>query len=122
MLIEKTTLIEFDEAAERKRILTVFEGVTQKKMLAVLDAFVAGEWDAFVQNATGLPREMVEYLAEPVFEVAKDLRERAQRREAYTAGYAMDAQLRSLLSLTKGIAGGPESAQYPKYSLFTTAN
>lgn len=117
MLIEKISLLEFDEVAERARINQVFKGTTRDLLLAVLDAMVAGQWEQFRALAIGLPKDHVEYLAEPVFELARDLQEQRKRRIAYADGYVANPATRLQMSPMTAIALGPESAHYPQFKL-----
>jgi hypothetical protein len=117
MFIKKTTLLEFDDVAERARINQVFKGTTRGLLLAVLDAMVAGQWEQFRELAVGLPKDHVEFLAEPVFELAVELQEQRKRRAAYEGGATIDPATRSMLSHMKGVALGPESANYPQLEL-----
>jgi hypothetical protein len=117
MFIEKTTLLEFDDVAERARINNVFKGDTRALLLAVLDAMVAGQWEEFRVLATTLPKDHLEFLAEPVFELARDLQELHKRREAYAGGYTVGRGKRLMLSQLMGVASGPESAHFPHFKL-----
>lgn len=79
--IEKTSLIAFDDVAERARITSVFKGADRVALLGLLDAVVAGDWDVLVSRAQALTRDQQEYMAEPVHEIVScHMRRAAQAR------------------------------------------
>lgn len=71
MKIVKTTVIEFNEVAERARITTAFKGVTRTRLLAILDNFVSGNWAESITLLRALPRDQLEFVSCEVFDTLK---------------------------------------------------
>lgn len=77
ILIEKTTQIQFDDVAERERINTAFKGKAKaqirKDLLAILDAFVAGDLARCYKLVLAKDRHFCEYLDETISGVLDDV-------------------------------------------------
>lgn len=116
MFIQKITLIEFDEVAERERIMNVFKKKQQRDMLVVLDLMVAGDFEALAHYVKALDPKLHECLAMPIVAVVKDILERELLQHAIEDGYTFKCtkRERTLMSM-KGIPMGPEGAQFPRY-------
>ncbi len=58
MLIERTTLLEFDEAAEARRLRAAFSGDALELMLALLQAFEQGRFVEAAARFQQLPAKL----------------------------------------------------------------
>jgi len=124
MLIEKTTIISFDEVAERERILTVFKAkkydAVRPKLLAILDDMVAGEWKEMLIKCIELSRDEREYLAIPISNIAQDLNDRVVRMGQVERHAKLDTETAKMLEMS-GIPTGAIRADYPKFKVLPTA-
>lgn len=84
ILIEKTTVIQFDDVAERERIKTAFKGkskaVIRKDLLAILDAFVAGDLARCYKLVLLKDRHWLEYLDETIYAVIGDVHKQFEKQ------------------------------------------
>lgn len=113
--IEKILLIEFDEVRERQRLENSFKGRERKELLAILDAFIAGDWTGAMALTTGISRDMQEYLHPVVFDTLREMH--ATRLSAATYA-AMPAAPEFNQSIDfRGLPLGPEGALYPKFQI-----
>jgi hypothetical protein len=120
MYIEKTTVTYFDEAEERQRILEHFEGEKQALLLAMLDAFEAGNWTLLCEQARALPDGMAEFIAEPIYSTARELLHREQRKKAYANGYA-PSENAVHWSKQAGLPFAPIAGEFPKYMVLPSS-
>ena len=123
MLIEKTTLIAFDEVAERKRILSVFMGQRQQHLLTALDLMVAGDFVALARAVVRtMPDDIIQYMAIPMQDVINGVIEQKVSETEYAegTGVAVTVKQRELMGM-RGIPLGKESTLYPRFSAFTPA-
>lgn len=114
MLIEKVTLIQFDEVAERARIERAYKGAKAAALLAILEAFVAGDFAKMYRLAREADREWLGHLAMPVADVLNDVHSHVagQSPGARSATFSRAEQKRFA---QRGIPFGPEAWDYPKF-------
>jgi hypothetical protein len=120
MLIEKTTVIEFDISADRARIMKNFSGAQKIALLAVLDLLVAGDFAAMARAVAEMEPGFADYLSMPVYEVARDILERDVQAKGYAEGYRV-SKADAKRMLMRGIPVSPESAAYPKFGVMPVA-
>lgn len=72
MRLEVTTLLELDEDAERERLQRAFKCAERKALLAILDDFVGGRFNAALTGIAALQRDQREYLHPVIWQVARD--------------------------------------------------
>lgn len=116
MLIEKTTLIQFDEVADRARILNVFKGRRQKDLLKALDLMVAGDFLALARAVAVMPEELLEYMAIPMQEIIVGVVNQKIGEKAYAEGGRLKttAKERELMSM-RGTPTGQNAVMYPRF-------
>ncbi len=85
MKLIQTTVIEFNDIAERERITTAFKGVTRSRLLAILDTFISGKWDECDTLLRALPRSHLEFVSCTVFDTMKA---RAQQNPNFSVALA----------------------------------
>jgi hypothetical protein len=114
MLIEKVVLIQFDEVAERARIERAYKGAKGAALLAILDAFVAGDFAKMYLLARDADGEWLGHLAMPVSEVLHDVHTHVagQSADVRSATFSKAEQKRFA---QRGIPFGPEAWDYPKF-------
>jgi hypothetical protein len=116
MLIEKTTLIQFDDVADRARILKNFEGEQQAALLAVLELMVSGDFLAMARAVVELKPGVPQFLAMPIYDIATELIDRQVLVNRYADGFKVRGAQACLMRM-RGIPIGPESAFYPKFEV-----
>lgn len=102
MLIERKSVIAFDEIQERERIGLNFEGEVRSKLLEILDAFVASEWSNAVRLVRTLDRSERDYLAPAIWDVLSEIKRRedhleSARQRASAAGRSLTPEGESVL-------------------------
>ena len=105
MRLEVITLLELDEAAERARLKRVLEGAERKALLAILEDFIAGRFNAALDAIAALPKDWREYLHPVIWKVAVD----AWNRVALE-GRFQDADFSSLPDHVRLMGGADGSA------------
>jgi hypothetical protein len=106
MQILKTTLIQFDEIAERTRLKENFKGPLKTSLLAILDSFVTCDWVTCHERLRKLNRTELEYVNEVIYTVMRARFDRNTLLEAHPDG--------------EGVA--PEQARqldYPRFQVGT---
>lgn len=116
MLIEKTTLIQFDEVAERARIKRAYKGEKRDGLLAILDAFVGGDFAQMLRLAGRVDSAWLGSLAMPVVDILRDLNGQLAEQAALKGGAKASSAEKKLWAM-RGIAFGPEAAAYPKFAV-----
>jgi hypothetical protein len=114
MLIEKVTLIEFDEAAERARVERAYSGEKRTALLAILEAFVVGDFAKVFRLACATERAWLGDLAMPVTEVLHEVFSQATEKALATKRERIPPAQKKLLAM-RGIPTGPEGLAYPKF-------
>lgn len=113
MKIEYTQLIEFDDTAERARIVGNFKGRTGKVLLEMLDNFVALRWTEVHDALVALQRHELEYVHPEILTVCSARAKRA-KNQASVAEF-----------LTRGggaqvVGFSQESLTYPQFKVGDT--
>lgn len=126
MQIEITTLIEFDEVAERKRLNTVFTGVTRNLLVGALDQFIEGKFEELART-DGLVREHRDFMHPVVAEVIAQTAARLARRQhlaereacgtGISAGPFESVDMVKTLADLKGIPLSAAGLDYPKHTI-----
>lgn len=122
ILIEKTTMIQFDEVAERERIETAFKGKSKagirKDLLAILDAFVAGDLARCYKLVLLKDRHWLEYLNETIYDVIDGVHEQFGRQvKAVEIKNKVAAGEREPLPDPIPFGYGFEGVAYPKFQV-----
>lgn len=116
MLIEKTTLIQFDEVTERARILNAFKGRRQKDLLKALDLMIAGDFVALARAVVAMPEGILEYRAMPMQEIISDVVGQKMSEKAYAEGGRLKASAKDLALMSmRGIPTGKDAVMYPRF-------
>lgn len=116
MLIEKTTLSQFDEVAERARIMNVFKGERQKALLDVLDLMESGDFIAMARAVVHMKESLLEFMAIPIQGIITDVVEQRMSELAYADGERtkLTAREQELHSM-RGLPFGPHAVKYPYF-------
>lgn len=116
MLIEKITLIQFDEIAERARILSVFKGRQQKNLLNALDLMVAGEFVALARAVVAMPEGILEFMAMPMQDIIVGVVNQKMGEKGYAEGgrFKYSAKEQELMSM-RGVPTGQNAVMYPRF-------
>lgn len=122
ILIEKTTMIRFDDVAERERIETAFKGKSKagirKDLLAILDAFVAGDLARCYKLILLKDRHWLEYLDETIYKVIGDVHEQFEKQvKAVKIKNDAAAGEREPLPESLPFGYGFETVAYPKFQV-----
>jgi hypothetical protein len=115
MKILKTDVIEFDEEAYRKRILYEFAGPMQERFLAMLNAFVKGDWEVAAGVRDALPGHQQGYVPLVVRQVLDAHAVQQSRKQV------VDEQLDSPgpFRTPDGVSFSRAGAVYPKQYVLT---
>lgn len=116
MFIEKVSLIYFDEATDRSRILRTCPGAKGEALLAIMDAFVAGDFAKAYQLARSTEPKWLGYLAIPVSEVLREVHDQVIKQAAGARGVTLSKADQKRLA-QRGIPFGPEAQDYPKFNV-----
>jgi hypothetical protein len=112
-----TRLVEFDEVAERARLLKNFKGGVRDTLVECLDEFVSQRFEDCQTTLVAMPKDWLEFLHPVLLDTMRAMRDRASRAHAYDAGAAarLAANLRTLTDI-EGTPLGPDSVEYPKFT------
>lgn len=114
MLIEKVTLIDFDEATDRQRIMRSCKGAQLEALLAIMDAFVAGDFAKTYHLARATNSNWLGYLAIPVSDVLHEIHDQIVKKAAAARGLKLSRADQKRLA-QRGVPFGPEALNYPKF-------
>lgn len=122
MRIEVTSIIEFDPVREQERIEGAFAGQPklQERLRAVLDRFVAGDFDALSHEVALWSREEQQFLHPKVFDVLAKVRVRMQTAGSLEAIIEQRKTLSSTAAMLADYGGqsSPEmAAEYPRFRI-----
>lgn len=117
MQILKTTLIEFDEKKERERLETNFkDDEVQPQLLALFDAFIAGDLATASKLGMELPKAAAEFLHMVVYGVIRDYIQQTSEKKAYNLG---EGKGELPFDSLRDLEGGPTSVARFNYPRFT---
>lgn len=114
MLIERVTLIQFDEVADRARISRTCPGVKGEVLLAIMDAFIAADFAQMYRLARAADPKLLGYLAMPVSDILHEVHDRVVKQAAAARGLKLSKVDQKKLA-QRGIPFGPEALNYPKF-------
>jgi hypothetical protein len=112
ILIEKTTMRRFDDVAERARLKRLRPAEVREGHLAVLDAFVAGDFAQAYKLTLGRGKDWMEYMSEEIYDTLKGVHEQLDR---HTRGQELLAAVPPGERLEFG--RGTELGEYPKFTV-----
>lgn len=120
MLIEKTTLIQFDEVAERARITSVFKGEKQKALLDVLDLMESGDFLAMARAVVHMQESLLEFMAIPIQNIVTEVVDQRLSEMAYADGTRTELTAREQeLYRMRGLPFCPRAVKYPYFKALT---